>query len=179
MEVGAKKKFDQVLLLVDEDRIDIGTPYLKDVQVEATVVSHFKGEKITVFKYRPKQRYRVKTGHRQKFSRLMVDAITYPGMAKREKTLEKKEDEKASGTQLKEEPAGKKKPASKKSASGKKTTTAKTAPTTKKTASTKKTAATAKKATSSAKKAEVKKNTSKAEVAATKRTDIKKPKKES
>jgi large subunit ribosomal protein L21 len=39
------------------------------------VVDHVKGPKIVVFKYRPKKRYRVKTGHRQQYTRLVVDSI--------------------------------------------------------------------------------------------------------
>jgi large subunit ribosomal protein L21 len=78
-EVGKKKSFDKVLLLVDDDKVEVGTPYLSSVSVDATVLEHFKGPKITVFKYRAKQRYRVKTGHRQKYTRVMVDSIAFSG----------------------------------------------------------------------------------------------------
>lgn len=78
-EVGKKKTFHKVLMLVNGEKTEIGSPYIKDVSVEATIVDHFKGPKITVFKYRPKQRYRVKTGHRQKFSKIMVDSIAFTG----------------------------------------------------------------------------------------------------
>ena len=78
-EVGKKKTFDKVLLLVDDDKVEVGTPYLSNVSVDATILEHFKGPKITVFKYRAKQRYRVKTGHRQKYTRVMVDSIAFAG----------------------------------------------------------------------------------------------------
>ena len=78
-EVGKKKTFDKVLLLVDDDKVEVGTPYLSNVSVDATILEHFKGPKITVFKYRAKQRYRVKTGHRQKYTRVMVDSIAFSG----------------------------------------------------------------------------------------------------
>jgi large subunit ribosomal protein L21 len=123
-EVGTKKKFDQVLLLVNEDHIEIGTPHLNGVQVEATVVDHFKGEKVTIFKYRPKQRYRVKTGHRQKYSRLMVDAITYPGMTKKSKTDDQAVVEKIEVKAKTEKPAEKRNPVASKKETGKKSTTA-------------------------------------------------------
>jgi large subunit ribosomal protein L21 len=78
-EVGKKKTFDKVLLLVDDEKVEVGTPYLSNVSVDATILEHFKGPKITVFKYRAKQRYRVKTGHRQKYTRVMVDSIAFSG----------------------------------------------------------------------------------------------------
>ncbi len=94
-EVGKKKTFDKVLLLVDDENVEIGTPYLSNVSVDTTIIEHFKGPKIIVFKYRAKQRYRVKTGHRQKYTRVMVDSIAFAGKtvkpAKEEEPVVKKE----------------------------------------------------------------------------------------
>jgi len=78
-EVGKKKTFDKVLLLSTDGSTEVGEPYLKGVSVDTMIVSHFKGPKIIVFKYRAKQRYRVKTGHRQKHSRVLVKSIAFPG----------------------------------------------------------------------------------------------------
>ena len=78
-EVGKKKTFDKVLLLSTDGRTEVGEPYLKGVSVNTTIISHFKAPKIIVFKYRAKKRYRVKTGHRQKYSRVLVDSIAFPG----------------------------------------------------------------------------------------------------
>jgi len=88
VEAGKKIVLDKVLLLVDEKGAQVGTPLLKNVQVETTVAEHFKGPKIIIFNYRPKERYRVKTGHRQQYMRLMVDSIVYPGKPKSEKKAE-------------------------------------------------------------------------------------------
>ena len=88
VEAGKKIVLDKVLLLVDEKGAQVGTPLLKNVQVETTVAEHFKGPKIIIFNYRPKERYRVKTGHRQQFMRLIVDSIVYPGKPKSEKKAE-------------------------------------------------------------------------------------------
>lgn len=74
-EIGEKIDLDRVLLVADGDDISIGTPYLEGVKVAATVVSQIKGPKIVVFKYKPKIRYRVKTGHRQQYTRLKIDSI--------------------------------------------------------------------------------------------------------
>lgn len=88
VEVGKKIILDKVLLLVDDNGAQVGTPLLNNAQVETTVAEHFKGPKIVIFNYRPKQRYRVKTGHRQQYMRLKVDSIIYPGKPKSEKKIE-------------------------------------------------------------------------------------------
>jgi large subunit ribosomal protein L21 len=88
LEVGKKIILDKVLLLVDDNGAQVGTPLLKNAQVETTVAEHFKGPKIIIFNYRPKERYRVKTGHRQQFMRLLVDSIIYSGKPKSEKKVE-------------------------------------------------------------------------------------------
>jgi large subunit ribosomal protein L21 len=74
VEVGQQFNFASVLLLVDGDQISVGTPVLK-AHVSATVVEHVKGPKIVIFRYRPKKRIRVKTGHRQQYTRLQVNSI--------------------------------------------------------------------------------------------------------
>jgi large subunit ribosomal protein L21 len=75
-EVGEQIDLERVLLVADDGDVSIGTPFLPGVKVQATVVAQVKGPKIVVFKYKPKKRYRVKTGHRQKYTRLMIDSIT-------------------------------------------------------------------------------------------------------
>lgn len=75
VEVGEQVDLNQVLLLVDGDEVKVGAPEVNGVKVKTTVVSHLKGPKIIVFKYRPKKRIRVKTGHRQQYTRLMVNSI--------------------------------------------------------------------------------------------------------
>lgn len=75
-DVGEQIDLDRVLLIVDDEDITIGTPFIADAKIEATVVSHFKGPKIVVFKYKPRRRYRVKQGHRQQYTRLRIDSIS-------------------------------------------------------------------------------------------------------
>lgn len=75
VEAGAEVKIEQVLLLLDGDEVTVGTPTVKGVSVKATVVEHVKGPKVIIFHYRPKKRYRVKTGHRQNYTRLRVAQI--------------------------------------------------------------------------------------------------------
>jgi large subunit ribosomal protein L21 len=74
-EIGEQVDLDRVLLISDGEKTSIGTPYLKGVKISATVEDQVKGPKIVVFKYKPRERYRVKTGHRQKYTRLRIGAI--------------------------------------------------------------------------------------------------------
>lgn len=75
VEVGQQVDLPSVLLLVDGDDIAVGAPLVDKAKVSATVVDHVKGPKIVVFRYRPKKRIRVKTGHRQQYTRLHVNSI--------------------------------------------------------------------------------------------------------
>lgn len=73
---GDQLDMERVLLVVDGDDVKVGTPLVAGAKVQATVISQVKGPKVVVFKYRPKQRYRVKKGHRQQYTRIMIDSIT-------------------------------------------------------------------------------------------------------
>jgi len=75
MEVGQQLDLNSVLLLVDGDEVSVGAPVVQKAHVSTTVVEHIKGPKLVIFRYRPKKRYRVKTGHRQQYTRLQVNSI--------------------------------------------------------------------------------------------------------
>ncbi len=75
VEIDKKIDLESVLLLVEDEKITIGSPTIKGLKVSTRVLSHNKGPKITVFKYRPKKRIRVKTGHRQQYTQLKVENI--------------------------------------------------------------------------------------------------------
>lgn len=72
---GQQVELDEVLLVVDDNKIEIGRPTIEGAKVLATVVNQEKGPKITIFKYRPSKRYRRHAGHRQQYTRLRVDEI--------------------------------------------------------------------------------------------------------
>jgi large subunit ribosomal protein L21 len=90
LEVGKKVELGEVMLVADGDNVMVGTPTVADAKVAATVLAQDKGEKITVFKYKPKIRYRVKTGHRQLLTRLKIESIDVKGLAKSEPKAEVK-----------------------------------------------------------------------------------------
>jgi large subunit ribosomal protein L21 len=84
VEAGVNVKLEQVLLLADGETISVGTPLVKDIPVWTTVVEHFKGPKVIIFNYSPKKRIRVKTGHRQNYTRLLVEQIGGRELVKKE-----------------------------------------------------------------------------------------------
>jgi large subunit ribosomal protein L21 len=76
LEVGQEIDMERVLLISDGENVKVGTPYVKGAKIQATVLAQVKGPKIVVFKYMAKERIRTKTGHRQKYTRVRIDAIT-------------------------------------------------------------------------------------------------------
>lgn len=74
-EPGAEITLDNVLLTVNDNGVSVGTPLVSGAAVKATVVGAIKGPKLIIFKYRPKKHYRVKTGHRQPYTRIKIEAI--------------------------------------------------------------------------------------------------------
>jgi large subunit ribosomal protein L21 len=75
---GETVKLDKVLFISDNDNTLIGNPTIKGANVIATSLGEVKGNKIIVFKYKPKIRYRKKTGHRQIYTRLSINEIVKP-----------------------------------------------------------------------------------------------------
>ena len=73
-EEGKKVTFDKVVLVSDE-KVQVGNPYVKGVKVEGKVVAHGKGKKIIVFKMKAKKNYRRKQGHRQPYTKVEITAI--------------------------------------------------------------------------------------------------------
>ena len=76
---GNTVELDRVLLIAQGERETVGNPTVSGAKVVATSQGEGKGKKVIVFKYKPKVRYRKKTGHRQTYTRLVIDKITDPG----------------------------------------------------------------------------------------------------
>ena len=72
------------MLVADNDKIAVGTPTVDGAKVMATSQGDGKAKKIIVFRYKPKVRYRKKTGHRQLYTRLTIDKIITPEAAQAE-----------------------------------------------------------------------------------------------
>jgi large subunit ribosomal protein L21 len=76
---GTKVSFDKVYLLDDGKKVTVGAPVISGAAVEAKVVGHLKGDKVIVFKKKRRKGYRVKNGHRQALTELMVEKIVASG----------------------------------------------------------------------------------------------------
>ncbi len=72
---GATVNLDQVLMVGDGETINVGAPMLEGATVSATVLSHGRGKKINVIKFRRRKHYRRQMGHRQNFTELKITAI--------------------------------------------------------------------------------------------------------
>jgi large subunit ribosomal protein L21 len=73
--VGTTVEVSRVLAVGDGADLRVGTPVVPEAKVVLKVLAQEKGKKIIVFKYKPKKNYRRKTGHRQHYTRVMVEAI--------------------------------------------------------------------------------------------------------
>jgi len=74
---GGKIVFDQVLLAVDGDKLTVGQPVVAKAKVEAEHLETAKGDKVLVFKYKSKVRYRVKRGHRQTHTKVKITKLDF------------------------------------------------------------------------------------------------------
>ena len=74
-KTGTKVSFDQVLLLDDGGKVTIGAPAIANASVEAKVVKHLKDDKVIVFKKKRRKGYRVKNGHRQSLTEIVIESI--------------------------------------------------------------------------------------------------------
>ena len=87
-EEGKKVEFDNVLLIEDGDNVTLGAPAIGGAQVSAKVLKHLQGDKVIVFKKKRRKGYRVKNGHRQALSEIIIESIVASG-AKPAKSLKK------------------------------------------------------------------------------------------
>ena len=73
---GSKVSFDNVLLLDNGKKVVVGTPIVKGASVEAKVIKHLKDDKVIVFKKKRRKGYRVKNGHRQALSEIIIEKVS-------------------------------------------------------------------------------------------------------
>lgn len=137
----AKVEFDKVVMIVAGENSIVGQPFVEGAKIAGTVLLNSKNQKVLVYKQRCKKGYRKKQGHRQMFSRVMIDSIEFPGKenlpaeeAKAEKPAKttkkataKKAAAKAEANAEVKEAAAEKKTTAKKTTAAKKTTTKKAA----------------------------------------------------
>lgn len=85
-EKDSKVVFDKIVMLVNGKKSKVGQPYVTGASVEGTVLANDKSKKVIVYKQRPKKGYRKKQGHRQGFTRVMINKIRTSAQKKAETT---------------------------------------------------------------------------------------------
>lgn len=94
-EVGAKVEFNQVLLVDQNGKVSVGNPFVEGSKITIKVLDNtVRGDKVIVFKKNRRKGYQKETGHRQDFSKILIENITVKGAAK-EKKVKKEEAEPA------------------------------------------------------------------------------------
>jgi large subunit ribosomal protein L21 len=73
---GDNVNFEKVMLIEDGDAINVGKPFVEGATVSAKIVSHLKGDKVTVFKKKRRKGYQKQNGHRQYLSKIHIDGIS-------------------------------------------------------------------------------------------------------
>ena len=117
-EEGKQVAFDNVLLIGDGDNVTVGAPAIDGAQVGAKVIKHLKGDKVIVFKKKRRKGYRVKNGHRQSLTEIIIESIAASG-AKKAAKVEKAAPTKAEPKTEAAAPKAETKPAAKKVAPSK------------------------------------------------------------
>lgn len=79
VEAEESVTIESVLLVQHDGEVTIGQPFVEGATVEGTVMRHFRGRKVIVYKMKPKKKTRKKRGHRQEITRLMINSISMNG----------------------------------------------------------------------------------------------------
>ena len=88
-DVGSDVTIDQVLMLADGDNVTIGAPVIAGASVQAKVLSHGRGDKVMIFKFRRRKHYRKTQGHRQDYTEIQIgDIASKPAKAVKAKAAE-------------------------------------------------------------------------------------------
>lgn len=84
-EPGTQVEFNEVLLVDNDGAINVGMPHVENSKVSGKVLEHARGDKVIVFKKRRRKGFQKETGHRQDFSKILIESISLGGVAKKEK----------------------------------------------------------------------------------------------
>ena len=85
---GTKIEFDQVLLLDNDGKISVGQPLVEGTSISGQIVDHVRGDKVVVFKKKRRKGYQKESGHRQDFSKVLIENISVKGATKAKKAKE-------------------------------------------------------------------------------------------
>ena len=88
-EPGTKVEFKGVLLGDHEGKISVGQPHVEGSKITGKILDHVRGDKVIVFKKKKRKGFQKETGHRQDFSKILIESITHKGAPAREKKAKK------------------------------------------------------------------------------------------
>ena len=95
---GTKVEFREVLLVDHDGKVSVGQPHVEGSKITGKILDHVRGDKVIVFKKKKRKGFQKETGHRQDFSKVLIENITHKGAASNEKKTKKE-----SGHEEKEE----------------------------------------------------------------------------
>jgi len=88
---GTKVEFSEVLLVDNDGAITVGAPHVEGTKISGKIIEHARGDKVIVFKKKRRKGFQKETGHRQDFSKILIENITLKGAVKKEKKAVKEE----------------------------------------------------------------------------------------
>ena len=92
-EPGTKLEFSEILLVDHDGIISVGNPFVEGSKITGKILEHARGDKVIVFKKKRRKGFQKETGHRQDFSKILIENITLKGAAKEKKVKKEKEEE--------------------------------------------------------------------------------------
>jgi len=87
-EAGTKVEFHDILLLDHDGKITVGKPHIEGGKVTGKILEHVRGDKVVVFKKKRRKGYQKESGHRQDFSKILIENISVKVASKTKKTKE-------------------------------------------------------------------------------------------
>ena len=87
-EAGSKVEFEEVLLLDDKGKVSVGKPHVEGSLVTGKIIDHVRGDKVIVFKKKKRKGFQKETGHRQDFTKVLIENISVKGAARAKKATE-------------------------------------------------------------------------------------------
>jgi large subunit ribosomal protein L21 len=87
-EPGTKVEFHEVLLVDKDGKVTIGLPHVEGSKITGKILEHARGDKVIVFKKKRRKGFQKETGHRQDFSKILIENITVKGAARKTKKEE-------------------------------------------------------------------------------------------
>ncbi len=90
-DAGTKVEFTEVLLLDNDGKVTVGKPHVDGSKITGKILDHVRGDKVVVFKKKRRKGYEKESGHRQDFSKILIENISVKGASKAKKVKEEEE----------------------------------------------------------------------------------------